>query len=62
MADARARFPDDHLLQAILLARHGLRDDAERELLAYRKTGRADLADPLLRSIRSWALPETPKG
>jgi len=54
IADARRRFPGDHLLQAILLARHGLRADAERELLEYRKTGRADLADALLRSIQSW--------
>jgi hypothetical protein len=54
IADARRLFPGDHLLQAILFARHGLRHDAERELLEYRKNGRADLADALLRSIRSW--------
>jgi len=53
IAEARAHFPDDHLLQAILLAHHGLRDDAERELLEYRKKDQA-LADALLRSIRSW--------
>jgi len=58
IADARRLFPDDHLLQAILLARHGLRNDAERELLEYRKNGRTDLADALLRSIQSW----TPRG
>lgn len=54
IAEARRLFPGDHLLQAILLARHGLRNDAERELLEYRKSGRADLADALLHSIRSW--------
>jgi len=53
IADARKRFPDDHLLQAILFARHGLRDDAEHELLEHRTKDQA-LADALLRSIRTW--------
>jgi len=54
IADARRLYPDDHLLQAILLAHHGLRGDAERELLEYRKKDRAGLADALLRSLRDW--------
>jgi hypothetical protein len=52
--DAKRRFPDDHLLQAVLLAKHGLRDQAEAELLEYRSRGDALVADGLLRSIRAW--------
>lgn len=59
IADARRRFPDDHLLMVILLARHGLRDEAERELGKYRQSGERELADALLRSLRAW--PDSPR-
>jgi hypothetical protein len=35
LAAARAGYPDDHLLLGVLAARHGLRDDAHRELARY---------------------------
>lgn len=52
--EARRAFPDDHLLQAVLLAKHGLGPEAEGELLEYRSTGDVKVAEALLRSIRTW--------
>jgi len=47
---ARERHPDDHLLLAVLLAHHGLRRDAERELEQLSRTD-ADLARTLRESM-----------
>jgi len=60
--EARERFPNDPLLHAVLFARHGLTADAERSLAVYRKSGRAELADALLRSIRGWNQAGVPWG
>lgn len=53
IADTRKREPDDALLQAVILARHGLRDET---LTALDRLGRTDatLAEDLRDSIRRW--------
>jgi len=50
LAEARRAYPNDHLLLGVLLARHGLVDDARRELELLRATDPA-LADKLLKSL-----------
>jgi anti-sigma factor ChrR (cupin superfamily) len=51
--DARKRYPEDHLLQAVLFARYGLRDEA---MDALDRLGRSDaaLAAALRESLRKW--------
>jgi hypothetical protein len=52
--EAARRFPDDHLLQAVLLAAYGVREEAERKLARYRERGDPAVADALLRSLGAW--------
>ena len=54
---ARAKFPNDFLLQAVLLARHGLTHEAQRALDEYRKHGDPALAKALGESLRQSADP-----
>ncbi|MFL6279668.1 MAG: hypothetical protein ACJ731_06130 [Vicinamibacterales bacterium] len=56
--EARKRYPEDALLQAVILARHGLRDEA---LAAVDRLERSDtaLAASLRDSLRHWPMDET---
>ncbi len=51
--DVRKRYPNDPLLHAVILARHGLRDET---LEALERLGRSDeaLAADLRESVRRW--------
>ena len=49
--EARKRYPDDALLHAVILARHGLRDEA---LAALDRLQDAPLAESLRKSLREW--------